>query len=200
MLLKAEILNKQSPERAADYLVEVLRTDPESKVALSALAQIRIQQKRYAEAAAILKGLWEKDKGNREYQFGMAMLSIQMKDWATAESLLEELQRADYGDEGVVEFYLAQIAEETGRYELALERFRAVPDGERAWFAKLRVATMLGKLGRVDEARRYLADLPAGTVEQRIQVLQVEAQAPARRRRQRDRVRGPDEGARPIPR
>ena len=176
VLLKAEILNKQSPERAADYLAEVLKADPESKVALAALAQIRSQQKRYAEAAAILKSLWEKDKGNREYQFGMAMLSIQMKDWATAESLLEELQRADYGDEGVVEFYLAQIAEETGRFELALERFRAVPDGERAWFAKLRVATMLGKLGRIDEARRYLADLPAGTDEQRIQVLQVEAQ------------------------
>jgi Flp pilus assembly protein TadD len=35
---------------------------------------------------------------------------------------------------------------------------------------------MLGKLGRVDEARRYLADLPAVTAEQRIQVEQAEAQ------------------------
>ena len=176
ILLKAEILNKQSAERAAEYLDGLLRTDPESKIALSALAQVRTQQKRYAEAAAILKRLWEKDKGNREYQFGLAMLSIQMKDWAAAESLLDELQRADYGDDGVVEFYLAQIAEETGRFELALERFRAVPDGERAWLARLRAAAMLGKLGRLDEARQYLADLPAGTVEQRIQVQQVEAQ------------------------
>ena len=35
---------------------------------------------------------------------------------------------------------------------------------------------MLGKLGRVDEARRYLADLPAVTIEQRVQVRQAEAQ------------------------
>jgi tetratricopeptide (TPR) repeat protein len=35
---------------------------------------------------------------------------------------------------------------------------------------------MLGKLGRVGEARRYLADLPAITIEQRVQVEQTEAQ------------------------
>jgi tetratricopeptide (TPR) repeat protein len=99
-----------------------------------------------------------------------------MKDWVRAETLFEELKRADYGDDGIVDFYLAQIAEETGRYALALERFQAVPDGERGWLAKLRAAVMLGKLARVDEARRYLADLPAVTIEQRTQVQQVDAQ------------------------
>ena len=92
MLLKVEILGKQSPERAAEYLAEVLRTDPDSKVANSALAQVRIQQKRYAEAMSILQRLWEKDPGNHEYQFGMAMLAVQMKDWAKAERLFEELE------------------------------------------------------------------------------------------------------------
>ena len=176
MLLKVEILGKQSADRAADYLVDVLRTDPDSKIANSALAQVRIQQKKYAEAAAILQRLWEQDRDNHEYQFGMAMLAMQMKDWAKAERLFEELQRVDYGDDGVVESYLAQIAEETGRFDVALERFRAVPEGERGWIAQLRVAAMLGKLGRVDEARRYLADLPAVTREQRVQVQQAEAQ------------------------
>ena len=176
VLLKSEILSKQSADRAADYLIEFLKGEPESKVGLSALAQVRIQQKKYAEAVAILKALWEKDQGNHEYQFGMAMLSMQMKEWARAESLFEELKRADYGDDGLVEFYLAQIAEETGRYALALERFKEVPESERGWIAKLRVAAMMGKLGRVDEARRYLSDLPAVAVEKRIQVSQVEAQ------------------------
>ncbi|MEO8303108.1 MAG: tetratricopeptide repeat protein [Betaproteobacteria bacterium] len=174
--LKAEILSKQSNERAAEYLTEMLKADPDSKVALSALAQVRIRQKQLAEAIAILNKLWEKDPENHEYQFGMAMLSIQMKDWARAEKLFEELKRADYGEDGIVDFYLAQIAEETGRFDLALERFRAVPDGERGWLAKLRSAVMLGKLGRVDEARRYLADLPAVTIEQRTQIQQVDAQ------------------------
>src|SRR5206468_12866842 len=83
---------------------------------------------------------------------------------------------ADYGENGVVEFYLAQVAEESGRYELAIERYRAVPEGERAWLGQLRVAAMMAKLKRVDEARKYLADLPAVTIEQRVQVRQAEAQ------------------------
>jgi len=57
-----------------------------------------------------------------------------------------------WSDDGVVESYLAQVAEETGRYELALERSKAVPDGERGWFARLRAAAMLAKLGRDAEA------------------------------------------------
>ena len=176
ILLKVEILAKDTPDRAADYLVGLLRVEPDSKAALSALAQVRIRQKQYAEAVAILEKLWENDKGNHEYQFGMAMLAIQMKDWARAETLFEELKRADFGDDGIVDFYLAQIAEETGRYALALERFKDVPDGERGWLAKLRAAIMLGKLGRLDEARVYLAQLPAVAIDQQVQVQQTQAQ------------------------
>jgi tetratricopeptide (TPR) repeat protein len=176
ILLKVEILGKQSTDRAADYLVEVLRTTPDTKSLQSALVQVRIQQKRYGDASLILQKLLEKDPGNHEYEFGIAMLAMQTKDWAKAEKLLEELNKVGYGDDGVVESYLAQVAEETGRYELALERFKAVPDGERGWFARLRAAAMYGKLNRVEEGRRYLADLPAVTREQKVQVLQATAQ------------------------
>ena len=176
MLLKVEILGKQSLDRAAEYLNEILKATPDSKPANSALVQVRIQQKRYADAAAILQKLSDKDPGNQEYRFGLAMLAMQTKDWGKAERLLEELNRVGYGDDGVIETYLAQVAEETGRFDLALERFKAVPEGERGWFAKLRVASMLGKLGRLGEARQYLAGLPTETREQQIQVQQVTAQ------------------------
>jgi len=99
-----------------------------------------------------------------------------MKDWETAESLFGDLKRANYGENGAVELYLAQIADETGRYQDAIDRYKAVPEGERAWLAKVRVAAMMGKLGKVVEARKYLADLPAVTIEQRVQVRQAEAQ------------------------
>jgi predicted Zn-dependent protease len=112
-------------------LSEILKTSPDSKPANSALVQVRIQQKRYADAAAILQKLSDKDPGNQEYRFGLAMLAMQTKDWAKAERLLEELNRSGYGEDGVVESYLAQVAEETGRFDVALERFRAVPEGER---------------------------------------------------------------------
>jgi predicted Zn-dependent protease len=114
---------------------------PDAKPLQSALVQVRIQQKRYGDASMLLQKLLEKDPGNHEYEFGIAMLAMQTKDWAKAEKMLEDLNKVGYGDDGVVESYLAQVAEETGRYELALERFKAFPmasaDGSRA-FARRR--------------------------------------------------------------
>ena len=104
---------------------------------------------------------------------GVAILSFQMKDWTRAEAEFGRL--AAKGDDGGAQLYLAQIAEETKRYDVAFERYRAVTEGERAWLAKLRAAAMLGKMNRIDEGRRYLADLPAVTIEQRVQVRQAEA-------------------------
>jgi len=176
VLLKAEILATESPDVAIVFLQAYLQGNPGSRPAAGALAQIYVGQKRYPEARAVFDALWATDRSNRDVQFGVAVLAMQTKDWKTAESLLEDLDRADYGETGVVETYLAQIAEETGRYQLAYERYLAVPESERGWLAKLRAAAMLGKMKRVDEARRFLADLPAVTQEQRIQVRQAEAQ------------------------
>ena len=175
-ILKADILAKRSPSEAIDYLVKYLAAHPDSKAAAGSLAQLYVEQKRYAEARAIFERFWAADHANRDYEFAIAALAVQMKDWDTAEKLFEDLRQANYDENGGVEFYLAQIAEETARYDLAFERYRAVPDGERAWIAKLRAAAMLGKQNKVAEARRYLADLPAVTIEQRVQVRQTEAQ------------------------
>jgi tetratricopeptide (TPR) repeat protein len=176
VMLKADILGKRSSAEAIAYLQAFLQEHPDSKAAAGALAQFYVEQKRYAEARAIFERFWETDKDNRDYAFAIAALAVQMKDWAAAEPIFEELKRANYDENGGVELYLAQIAEETGRYALAYDRYLAVPDGERAWFAKLRAAAMLAKQTRIDDARRYLADLPAVTIEQRVQVRQAEAQ------------------------
>ena len=99
-----------------------------------------------------------------------------MKDYAEAERLFNDLKSVNYGEAGAMDLYLAQIAEEQKRYADAIERYKAVQEGDRAWLAKLRIAAMLGKQGKVDEARRWLNDLPAVTIDERIQVKQAEAQ------------------------
>jgi tetratricopeptide (TPR) repeat protein len=176
ILLKSEVIGSDSPVAAIDYLAGVVKADPAARAAWGALAQLYVEQKRYAEARAVFQRLWDEDKSAREYEFGIAALSVQMKDWATAEKVLQDLKRAGYGENGIVEFYLAQVAEESGNLDLAIERYRTLPEGERAWQGQLRIATVMGKQKRVDEARKYLRDLPVVTLEQKIQVRQTEAQ------------------------
>jgi len=175
-LLKTELLSRTKNDDAIKYLAAFVAANPESRAASGALAQLYVEQKRFGDARALFQKLWDNDRSAREFEFGVAVLSVQMKDWETAESLFNDLKRANYGENGAVELYLAQISEERGRYDEAIARYKAVPEGERGWLASLRVAAIMGKMGKVADARRYLADLPAVTIEQRVQVRQAEAQ------------------------
>jgi predicted Zn-dependent protease len=175
-LLKSELLARKNPDDAITYLATFVAANPEARGAAGALAQLYVEQRRYTEARALFQKLWDADRNAREFEFGVAVISMQMKDWDTAESLFNDLAKAKYGDNGAVELYLAQISEERGDYAQAIERYKAVPEGDRGWLAKLRVAAMMGKLGKVADGRKYLNDLPAVTIDQRVQVRQAEAQ------------------------
>jgi tetratricopeptide (TPR) repeat protein len=175
-LLKADILAKSSRADAIRFLNAFLAGVPESKAATGALAQLYVEQKRYGEARALFQRLYEDDPSDRDIAFAIAALSMQMKDYAAAEPLLQELKGSGYGDPGVAAFYLAQIAEETKRYDEAIARYREVTQGERAWTAKLRIAAMLAKKDSVDAARRYLDTLQAEGRDQQTERVQAEAQ------------------------
>ena len=173
VLVKAEVLGKRGNDEAIAYLQAFVKANPQSRVARGALAQFYVEQKRLGEARAVFEQLAVEEPETREYAMSVAILSYQMKDYTSAERQFQKLLAKD--EDGNVQLYLAQIAEEQKHYEDAIARYKAVPDGERAWLAKLRVAAMYGKLNRVAEGRRWLADLPAVTIEQRIQVRQAEA-------------------------
>jgi tetratricopeptide (TPR) repeat protein len=175
-LLKADILAKNSRADAIRFLNAFLAGVPESKAAAGALAQLYVEQKRYGEARALFQRLYEDDPTDRDVAFAVAALSMQMKDYAAAEPVLEELKGSGSGDPGVAAFYLAQIAEETKRYDEAIARYREVTQGERAWTAKLRIAAVLAKKDSVDAARRYLVTLQPDGRDQQTERVQAEAQ------------------------
>ena len=175
-LVKADILAKGSPESAIRYLNAFLTETPESRAAATALAQLYVEQKRYNDARAVFQRLRDADPSDRELEYAVAAISLQMKDYSTAERLFEELKAADFGEPGIVPFYLAEIAEETRRYDEAIARYREVTEGDRAWLAKLRIAAIMGKQGQVEPARQFLRTLETDGREQEIQVKQAEAQ------------------------
>ncbi len=175
-ILKAEILARESPAAGMQWLESFLGAHPDAKSATGALAQQYVEQGRFADARALMQKLWDRDPSSRDLEFGVASIALQMKDYAEAERLLRDLKSAGYGEPGAIDLYLAQIAEETRHYDKAIEHYRAVTEGDRAWLAKLRIGALYGKQGRVAEARRWLAGLEAVTQEQKVQVKQAEAQ------------------------
>jgi tetratricopeptide (TPR) repeat protein len=176
VLLKADLLAKDSPDSAVRYLSAFLAESPQSRPAAGALAQLYVEQKRYAEARAVFQRLLDTDPTDQEIEYAVGALSFQMRDYADAERHFLKLKEAGYGEPGAVTFYLGEIAEETRRYDDAIARYREVTEGERAWPAKLRIATVMGKQGKLEAARKYLTSISADDREQEVQLTQTEAQ------------------------
>jgi tetratricopeptide (TPR) repeat protein len=175
-LLKSEILANTSRGAAIAYLEAFTKAHPASKPGFGALAQLYVEDKRPGDARTIFERLAKDYPDQREFVFAIGALSFQMKDWPRAESVFQKLEAEHYGENGIVELYLAQIAEEQKRYDEAIARYKAVPEGERAWVAQLRVGVVMAKKGDLAGARKYLDDLPAVTIDQRVEVRQTEAQ------------------------
>ncbi|HET9670112.1 MAG TPA: tetratricopeptide repeat protein [Casimicrobiaceae bacterium] len=176
VMLKAEIVNRQSPQEALAGLEAFVAAHPDAKRVAAALAQRYVDQKRFADARAVMQRLWDRERDSRDLEFGVATIALQMKDYAEAQRLLEDLKKAGYGEPGVIDLYLAQVAEETRQWAKAIEHYQAVTEGDRAWLAKLRIGAMYGKQDQLAKAQRYLAGLDAVTKEQKIQLTQAQAQ------------------------
>ncbi|HEV2978218.1 MAG TPA: tetratricopeptide repeat protein [Casimicrobiaceae bacterium] len=176
VLVKADILAKASSARAIDYLKAFLVEVPSSRAAASALAQLYIEQERYPDARAVFQRQLDAEPSDRELEYAVAALSLQMRDYGNAERLFDELKKVGFGEPGVVAFYLGEIAEETRRYDEAIARYREVTVGDRAWLAKLRIASVMGKQGQVASARQYLNRLEPDGRDQEIELKQAEAQ------------------------
>src|SRR5689334_21669210 len=176
VILESEIVARDSPLDAIKSLEAFVAANPDAKSAAGALAQRYVERKRYAEARALMQKLWDREPASRDLEFAVASIALQMKDYPEAQRLLEDLAKAGYGEPGVIDLYLAQVAEETHQYDKAIEHYRAVTEGDRAWLAKLRIGALYGKQGKIAEARRWLNGLVAVTPEEKIQVKQAEAQ------------------------
>jgi tetratricopeptide (TPR) repeat protein len=176
VLVKADILAKGSSSSAIDYLKAFLVEVPSSRAAASALAQLYIEQERYPDARAVFQRQLDAEPSDRELEYAVAALSLQMRDYGNAERLFDELKKVGFGEPGAVAFYLGEIAEETHRYDEAIARYREVTVGDRAWLAKLRIASVMGKRGQVASARQYLNTLEPDGRDQEIELKQAEAQ------------------------
>jgi tetratricopeptide (TPR) repeat protein len=81
---------------------------------------------------------------------------------------------------------LARIAEEDKRYAEALQWLDRIGGGEQYVNARVRRALVLGKMKRVEEGRKVLAETPAASNEERTQIVLAEAQLLREAKRYRD--------------
>lgn len=164
---------------AITVLGEFVAANPSARDARLAYARALVGEKRFEEArrefAKLLEGVRDLAK-NGDTIFAVAILSLQLNDTREAEIHLRQVVEIGHAESDKARLYLGQISADTGRIEEALAWFGKVGRGEHYLQARSQAAGVLSRQGRIEEARRLLADSEAGNPRERVQLLIAEAQ------------------------
>lgn len=174
-IYEAQILQRQSVALAARSLAAFLEQYPKAREARLAYARLLTGERRYAEARVEFEKLLAAFPDNGDVRYAVGLLAMQLKDYATAEASLERLLEMGFRDPHGVRFMLGQAAEEQKKWQAALKWYDSIPRGDHYMPSRLRIASIMSKQGRLEEARAYLRALDTEG-DQRVQVLIAEAQ------------------------
>ncbi len=176
VLLEAQLLQRESHEKALQRLADFLKRYPNSRDVRLNYARALVAEKRFADARGEFQKLVAENPNNSEVILAVALLSMQLNDYEMAEANLKHLLQLDYRDKASVRMYLGQIAEEQKRWPEALRWYSEVGEGEQFLPAQIRYAQVLAKQGRLDDARKHLHEQSPANDQQRVQLVLAEAQ------------------------
>lgn len=173
----------QGRQQAIELLQEFLERNPKAREARIACARLLVGAGRYAEAQAQFEVVIAQDPGNLDALYAAGVLALEGPPPHTVarEYLLRYVKAVEdspsaRSDPDAAYLNLARIADEERNYDEAMQWLDRIDDGEQVVNARARKALILGKLGRVDEARKLLADTPARNDDERRLLVLTEAQ------------------------
>lgn len=175
-LLQAQMLQESSKPQALDALRGFLKDYPKSKEVRLTLARLLAAERQFVEARDEFKRLLADFPATPEAAMAIGLLSLQLNDLDSAETYLKQTLALGIKDESTVRIYLGQVSEERKRFDEAARWYDSVGEGEQYLPAHIKVALMLGKQGKLDEARKQLQQLAVQNNQQRVLVIQAEAQ------------------------
>ena len=155
VLLSRVLVARSQRDQALSFLAGSVRSYPDSVLLRTAYSRLLVDASDYSRALEQFRALHRLNPEDDEIAFGYAMLATQQEQWDEARPLWQELRgRADRRDEA--SYYLAQIEEQEGNDELAIGLFGSVGGTELKVDAIMRMAQIMARTGRLDQAREAL--------------------------------------------
>ncbi|MDP2433384.1 MAG: tetratricopeptide repeat protein [Pseudomonadota bacterium] len=175
-LFKAQALLKKDGEGAAQaFLRDFLKANPGAREVRLAYAKHLARGGRFVESRVEFERLAQDAPNDPDAHFTLGLVAMQTNDLVSARGAFLKALELGHPDAESVRYYLGQLAEADNQFDAALKWYRQTNEGRHRFAAQLRVATMLNRLGRLQEARDWLAGLNAGDDAERVQVVQTEA-------------------------
>jgi tetratricopeptide (TPR) repeat protein len=174
-ILKAQILRKVAPDELVPFYQSFVDAHPESTDVRMQLGRELAAERKLPEARAQFAEVEKRLKGDPQPAYAIGLLSLQMQEFGDAQVAFTRALKNGYREPAAVYLGLGQAAEGLKRYEEAIDWYKRVDSGD--WVrAQLKIATILAREQGLAAGREYLHRIDAPTSEDRIQIVQVEAQ------------------------
>ncbi len=178
VVLEAQLMQRKDPEASAALLKRYLESHDDKKDVRLFYARMLLEQKKYIPAREEFGRLLQQRPGSPELAFAIAMISLQLGELDRAEQELRQAlaSKGKDKDDDTLNYYLGQLGEAKKDEAMALQHYRQIKGGEHLYASQLRVAYLLNKTGKLDEARKTLKSTKPKDDAQRVQLLMIESQ------------------------
>jgi tetratricopeptide (TPR) repeat protein len=163
----AGFLEAQLQDSAAESIevwTRVLKDNKDSEPAYLQRARLYVAEKKYNEARADFEAALALNPASVDTLYALGILTLQLDDRPAAENYFRQLEGREFAGKGLVDYQLGLLALERGDLAAAQRFFGAVGPGEHYVSARAQLALMLSRQGKLDEARKLLAETEATTV------------------------------------
>lgn len=158
LLLLTGVLVKKGDIAGADRTMdEVLKGEDGPELRMG-YARLLLEAERQTEARKQFELVLAQKPDNAEARYAMGLLALEQQQLDAAEPHFRALLKSDELRQRAT-YYLGRIEEVRNRPAEALKWYEQVTEGEQALDALTRRAVVLGKLGKLDEGRRLMAQM-----------------------------------------
>jgi len=174
-ILKAQVLRKSSPDEIIAFYQEFVDANPDAAEVRMQLGRELAAERKLAEAREAFREAEKRMKGDPQPAYAIGLLSLQLEDFAEAQVSFTRALKGGYREPAAVYLGLGQAAEGLKRFDEAIDWYKKVDSND--WVrAQLKIATLVAREQGLPAGREYLQRIEPRSEEDKIQVIQVEAQ------------------------
>ncbi|HYC38116.1 MAG TPA: tetratricopeptide repeat protein [Usitatibacter sp.] len=174
-ILKAQVLRKSAPKEVVPFYEAFVAQHPGSVEARMQLGRELAGERKLVEAREQFRASEKLASRDPQPPYAVGLLSLQLEDFAEAASAFGRALKLGYRESAAIYFGMGQAAEGLKRYDEAIGWYQKVEAGD--WVrAQLKIASLISRQQGLEAGREYLRRIEPRSGEDRVQMIQVEAQ------------------------
>src|SRR6185437_15085867 len=174
-ILKAQVLHKTEPSEVIPFYETFVASHPDSVDVRMQLGRELAGERKLAEARDQFREVEKRSRDDAQAVYAIGLLSLQLEDYGDAQTAFTKALKLNYRDPAAIYLGMGQAAEGLKRYDEAIDWYKKVDSGD--WVrAQLKIATLISKQQGLAAGREYLRKIAPKSTDDRIEIIQVEAQ------------------------